>query len=70
MLAWGVTDFLSGYKASGSYNAAILNIKWGTDYLLKTVIGNTTLPTNIKLVWQVRCIVPTACLHAAKVCQA
>ena len=54
MLAWGLQDFLPGYKAAGAYNAAILNVKWGTDYLLKTVIGNTTTPANLKLVWQVR----------------
>ena len=56
MLAWGVQDFLPGYKKSGSYAAAILNIKWGTDYLLKTIVGNTTAPGNIKIIWQVRVI--------------
>ena len=54
MLAWGVQDFTKGYKKSGSYASAILNIKWGTDYLLKTVVGNTTQPGNLKLIWQVR----------------
>lgn len=53
MLAWGVQDFTAGYKKSGSYAAAILNIKWGTDYLLKTIVGNTTAPGNLKLIWQV-----------------
>lgn len=54
MLSWGLTDFLPGYKSSGSYAAAVLNVKWGTDYLLKTIVGNTTAPGNIKLIWQAR----------------
>ena len=55
MLAWGLQDFQPGYNSSGAYAAAILNVKWGTDYLLKTIIGNTSTPTTIELVWQVRC---------------
>lgn len=57
MLAWGLQDFTTGYKSSGAYKAAILNVKWGTDYLLKTIVGNTTQPSALKIIWQVR--IPT-----------
>jgi len=53
MLAWGLQDFTAGYKSSGAYNAAVLNVKWGTDYLLKTIVGNTTQPSALKIIWQV-----------------
>ena len=64
MLAWGLQDFPAGYNSSGAYAAGILNVKWGTDYLLKTIIGNISTPTNIDLVWQVRCALTVACAYA------
>nr|XP_006820532.1 PREDICTED: endoglucanase 22-like [Saccoglossus kowalevskii] len=49
LISWGLIHFTESYKNPGYYNRALDCIKWGTDYLLKTltkdlvvVIGNNT----------------------------
>jgi hypothetical protein len=36
MLAWGMLSFPDGYERAGQIPQGLDNIRWGTDYLLKT----------------------------------
>ena len=53
MLAWGFLQFTSAYESSGAYNLGLQNIKWGSDYLLKTLVGSPNTPDDINIVYQV-----------------
>lgn len=44
-----------GYTSAGSYDMALANIRWSTDYLVKLLIGSPSDPANIKIVYQVCC---------------
>lgn len=50
MLAWGMLQFKSGYAKAGQTQWGMEEVKWGTDYLLKTVVGK---PGNQTIVYQV-----------------
>jgi endoglucanase len=43
VLAWSVYEFADGYKAAGQYTTALDNIKWVTDYLIKSVGDGTQI---------------------------
>ena len=58
MLAWGLLAFPAGYKSAGQTEEALTTIRWGTDYLMKTVrAGNIkqTVTTGYTIVYQVTC---------------
>ena len=57
MLAWGLLAFPSGYAKAGQSESALEAVRWGTDYLMKTVRpGNLkqTVNTGYTIVYQVR----------------
>jgi endoglucanase len=35
MLAWGLVEYRAGYVAAGQLDAALVNLKWATDYFIK-----------------------------------
>ena len=40
MLAWGLLAFPTGYARAGQTHAALANVRWGADYLLKAYTPN------------------------------
>ena len=56
MLAWGLLAFPEGYAKAGQTASALESVRWGTDYLLKTIrTGNIkqTVDTGYTIVYQV-----------------
>ena len=44
LLAWGALDFKAGFDDAGQYDEALATVKWGTDYLMKTIVGSPHQP--------------------------
>ena len=53
MLAWGLLAFPDGYKNIKKTGAARDNIRWGTDYLLKTYTPDKQLG-GFRIIYQVK----------------
>lgn len=53
MLAWGMLAFPGGYAKAGNIGAGLGNVRWGSDYLLKTFTPDTTTNKGHFIVYQV-----------------
>ncbi|CAL8466081.1 g5617 [Coccomyxa elongata] len=53
MLAWGMLAFPGGYAKAGNIGAGLGNVRWGSDYLLKTFRPDTTTNKGHFIVYQV-----------------
>lgn len=53
LLAWGMLAFPSGYAAANQTYAGQQSVRWGADYLLKTLIANSTGGNVSSIVYQV-----------------
>ena len=53
LLAWGMLAFPSGYAAANQTHAGQQSVRWGADYLLKTLIANSTGGNVSSIVYQV-----------------
>lgn len=51
LLAWSMLTFPAGHAKSGQTNAGLEQVKWGSDYLLKTVSINNA---GSAIIFQVR----------------
>ena len=53
MLAWGMLAFPNGYTKAGQIGTGLGNVRWGSDYLLKTFRPDTTTNKGNLIVYQV-----------------
>lgn len=53
MLAWGMLAFPNGYTKAGQIGPGLGNVRWGSDYLLKTFRPDTTTNKGNLIVYQV-----------------
>ena len=54
LLAWGLLAFPHGYAGANQTYATQQSVRWGADYLLKTLIANSTGGNVSSIVYQVR----------------
>ncbi len=54
LLAWGLLAFPGGYAAANQTAAGQASVRWGADYLLKTLIANSTGGNVSSIVYQAR----------------
>ena len=66
LLAWGMLAFPAGYAAANQTYAGEQSVRWGADYLLKTLIANSTGGNVSSIVYQVLVVSAhtLAALHA------
>ncbi|KAK9842280.1 hypothetical protein WJX81_004432 [Elliptochloris bilobata] len=53
LVAWGMLAFPAGYAAANQTYAGQQSVRWGADYLLKTLIANSTGGNVSSIVYQV-----------------
>lgn len=47
LLAWGIIEFETVYKACNEYNNALDQIRWATDYFIKCHVSNNELYVQV-----------------------
>lgn len=46
LLAWGMLSYPKGFAKAGQMQHGLDNLRWGSDYLLSSYLGNTTNGTT------------------------